>query len=251
MNGNVGIVILAAGKGTRMKSPKAKVLHEICGRPMICYVVKTATAITGKHVYVVVGHQAQDVQRVVAEDFNVQFVQQNEQRGTGHAVLCALPFIPREIENVMILCGDVPLISEKTIAHLIADHLRAERDITMLAVQLDNPKGYGRVLFNKERALIGIVEEADADAQQKLMKVINTGIYVVKRNILETALPEIKANNVQKEIYLTDIVSIGYQQHMIMGAVIGDDSSEIIGVNSPVELQQAENLMEIRSSEIY
>jgi UDP-N-acetylglucosamine diphosphorylase/glucosamine-1-phosphate N-acetyltransferase len=246
MNPGIGIIVLAAGLGTRMKSNKAKVLHEICGQPMIYYVVKAAENLAGSNVFVVVGHQAEKVEAVVGKDFKVSFALQPEQLGTGHAVLCAMPELGPDIRDVVILCGDVPLIKPETIGELIADHKRNRRAVTLFAVAVENPSGYGRVLFNDNKELIAIVEEADASDEQKAVQIINTGIYVIERDFLANALPELKADNSQKEIYLTDIIAIGHRKHKNMGVVIGKDPDEIIGVNSPNELQHVEKIMEKR-----
>ncbi len=171
MNNNIAIIILAAGQGTRMKSDKAKVLHEIMGRAMISYVVATAAKVAGSNVILVIGHQADKVKATArAEGAEVAFAIQKQQLGTGHAVLCALPHLPDETQEVIILCGDVPLLSAETIRSLRDDHTRAARDISILAVQVDNPTGYGRILMDHDRKLVGIVEEADATPPQKEIK---------------------------------------------------------------------------------
>ena len=139
MRKNVAVIILAAGMGTRMKSDKAKVLHEIQGRAMILYVVETARKIAGNNVIVVIGHQAEEVRAIVSDTAELLFAYQEQQLGTGHAVLCALPKIPKHCDHVIILCGDVPLIQPETIAALVKDHLEARRDVSLLAVEMDNP----------------------------------------------------------------------------------------------------------------
>lgn len=249
MGSNLGVVILAAGLGTRMKSDKAKVLHEICGRPMIDYVMRTAIEVAGRNVVVVIGHQAEHVKKAVAQVGEAYFAPQEKQLGTGHAVLCALPFIPAAVDQVVILCGDVPLIRAKTIQELVADHNRHNRDVSLLAVSLDQPKGYGRILLNDSGDLTAIVEDKDASPAQRELKLVNTGIYVVRRAYLEHVLPQLRNDNAQNEIYLTDIIGIGYQQSRKMGAVIGEDSKEIIGINSRDELQIVEMLMNQRYGE--
>jgi UDP-N-acetylglucosamine diphosphorylase/glucosamine-1-phosphate N-acetyltransferase len=246
MNSDLGVVILAAGLGTRMKSDKAKVLHEICGLPMIHYVARTAVGIAGPNVVIVIGHQAELVRQAVNRVAKTFFAVQQQQLGTGHAVLCAMPELPEGINDVVILCGDVPLISKATLDHLVADHTSHQRDVTLLAVKVPDPKGYGRILLNAEGRLTAIVEEADADEAQKKIDIINSGIYVVKRSFLEEVLPRLGTNNAQKEIYLTDIIGIGYSENKMMGAVLGDDSNEIIGVNSRSDLQRAEAEMKLR-----
>lgn len=247
MNSTVGIVILAAGLGTRMKSDRAKVLHEVCGRSMIEHVVETAVDVAGSNVVVVVGHQADTVKGVVRRSFEVRFALQAEQLGTGHAVLCAMPELPDEVQQVVILCGDVPLIRSATIRDLIQNHEDRKRDVTLLAVHMQDPTGYGRILSDADQNLIGIVEEADADIEQKKINLINTGIYAVRRPFLGEALPKIGSDNAQNEIYLTDIIGIGHRQKKSIGTVVGQDSSEIVGVNSPVELQLVEKTMQTRT----
>ncbi len=232
-----------------MKSNKAKVLHEICGRPMIDYVMRTAMEVAGQNVVVVIGHQAENVKSAVTRVGNAYFALQEKQLGTGHAVLCALPFIPAVVDQVIILCGDVPLIRAKTIKELVADHDDHGRDVSLLAVSMDKPKGYGRIIFNDLGDLTAIVEEKDATPAQKLIKTINTGIYVVRKSFLEQALPQLRSDNAQNEIYLTDIIGIGYRQKLKIGALLGKDSKEIIGINSRDELQVAESLMKLGGGE--
>ncbi len=242
----VAVVILAAGLGTRMKSDKAKVLHEVLDRPMISYVVETAVAVAGEQVVVVVGHQAERVRAVAGAEARVRFALQREQLGTGHAVMCALPQLRPESEHVVILCGDVPLLTATTVKKLVADHLAHRRHLTVLAVELNNPGGYGRILIDGRRNLRGIVEEADADERQKAIRLINSGIYCVERNFLADALERIDGDNAQGELYLTDIVGVGYRQKRRLGIVVGDDVDEIVGVNSVDDLRAAESLMRKR-----
>jgi len=175
---NVGVIILAAGLGTRMKSDKAKVLHPILGRPMIDYVLSAACEVTDQDVVVVVGHQADLVREACLRVRSVNFALQQKQLGTGHAVLCAMPEVRDSVQHVIILCGDVPLLRPKTIQALLNDHILANRDLSLLAVALENPTGYGRVIMNADRKLSRIVEEADATDEQKKIKLINTG-YIV------------------------------------------------------------------------
>jgi UDP-N-acetylglucosamine diphosphorylase/glucosamine-1-phosphate N-acetyltransferase len=240
------VVILAAGMGKRMKSDKAKVLHEILGKPMIMYVVETAKKVAGNDVVLVVGNQAEKVRKIVSENHTVIFALQQDQLGTGHAVSCALPYLPDHTKNVIILCGDVPLLTFETVNRLLKDHILANRDISLLAVSINNPKGYGRVLFDEKMNVSGIVEEADASSEQKSIKTINTGIYCVKKEILFDSLNKIKSNNVQGEFYLTDIIELGYREGKVVGVLIGDDSEEIVGVNTKNDLMRVENILHNR-----
>jgi UDP-N-acetylglucosamine diphosphorylase/glucosamine-1-phosphate N-acetyltransferase len=251
MQSNIAIIILAAGKGTRMKSNKAKVLHEIMGRPMIAFVTETAQKVAGRNVILVVGHQSDKVRAAVsAEASDITWALQKEQLGTGHAVQCALPYLAKEVEDVIILCGDVPLLTAETIRTLHADHQQAGRDISLLAVAVENPTGYGRIIMDRQRNLIGIVEEADADAAQKDINLINTGIYCVNRRYLTAALTRITPDNAQGEYYLTDIIAIGYREGMRVGVLVGEDADEIIGVNTIADLASATHIMHARQSEI-
>jgi len=243
---NVAVVILAAGMGTRMQSDKAKVLHEIQGRPMILYVVETARKIVGDDVVVVIGHQAQKVQAIVSDTAELRFAYQEQQLGTAHAVLCALPLVPEHCEHVVILCGDVPLIQPETIADLAADHLSARRDISVLAVELDIPFGYGRILLDDNRQISAIIEEADATADQKQIKLINSGIYCVDKAFLLEALPKIRPDNAQGEFYLTDIMSVGYKEKRNMGVMIGTNRQQILGINTCRDLEAVDAIMKAR-----
>ncbi len=245
---NVSIVILAAGLGTRMKSEKAKVLHKIMGEPMISHVLASACHIAGKNVIVVVGHQADLVKDACLKVSPVSFAIQKEQRGTGHAVLCAIPEIPETVQNVVILCGDIPLLKAETIRDLLVDHVKENRDLSLLAVELEDPTGYGRVVINAERELTRIVEEADATADEKNISIINSGIYCVTKAFLSESLQKISPDNAQAELYLTDIIGVGYSMGKHIGVLLGANPEEISGVNTPVDLKAVEILMESRLS---
>lgn len=246
MNENVAVVILAAGMGTRMKSNRAKVLHEIDGRPMIVYVVEAAQKVAGDNVVVVIGHQASTVRATLSAYPKLHFAHQDQQLGTAHAVLCALPHIPDQCEELIILCGDVPLIQPETIAELVKDHLDDSRDISLLAVELDNPFGYGRVLINANNSIAAIIEEADATAEQKDIKLINTGVYCINKAFLSAALPKIGSDNSQGELYLTDVIGIGYRENRKMGVRISTDCQQILGVNTCQDLELVAGIMKKR-----
>lgn len=240
---NVAVIILAAGMGTRMKSTKAKVLHEILGKPMILYVVETATKVAGNDVILVIGNQADEVRRIVSEKAKVKYAYQDKQLGTGHAVSCALSLIPDDCEEVVILCGDVPLLTANTVIKLVDDHVKTKRDVSLLAVEKDNPKGYGRVLYDNKDHVSKIVEEVDADKEQKQIKMINTGIYCVRKNFLVDTVGKIKSNNAQGEFYLTDIIEMGNIEKKVVGAVVGDDDKEFFGINNKKQLKEVEKIM--------
>ncbi|MFH2044501.1 MAG: sugar phosphate nucleotidyltransferase [Pseudomonadota bacterium] len=246
MDNQLVAIILAAGLGKRMKSDKAKVLHEINGKPMIMYILETAKKIAGDNIVVVVGNQAKKVGEVVSNDYNVTFALQKEQLGTGHAVKCALSFLPEYSKQVLILCGDVSLLSFDTVKKLYEGHIKSDRDVSVLAVKIDNPKGYGRIIMDEKNCVSGIIEEADANDEEKSINIINSGIYCIKRDFLEYSLNKIKANNAQSEFYLTDVVKIGYSENKKVGAMIGQDSEEVLGVNSLEELMVVEKIMKKR-----
>jgi len=240
---NVSIIILAAGLGTRMKSNKAKVLHEILGKPMISHVLSSACDVAGDDVIVVVGHQADKVKAACLKVNPVSFALQKEQNGTGHAVLCAMPEIYETAEHIIILCGDVPLLKAETIRELLADHVKENRDLSLLAVELKDPTGYGRVLINENRELIRIVEQADATEEEKAITTINSGIYCVSKPFLSASLKQITPDNAQGEFYLTDIVGLGYDMDKNIGVYVGMDSEEVSGVNTLADLEAVEALM--------
>jgi len=248
MKNNVAVIILAAGMGTRMKSTKAKVLHEILGKPMILYVVETAKKVAGNDVILVIGNQADKVRRIVSEKAEVRYASQDKQLGTGHAVSCALSCIPDYCEEVVILCGDVPLLTADTVMQLVDDHVKTKRDISLLAVEKDNPKGYGRLLYDDKDHVSKIVEEADANKEQKQIKMINTGIYCVRKKYLVDIVRKIKSNNAQGEFYLTDIIEIGNKGKKLVGALVGNDDKEFFGINNNKDLKEAEEIMKSRIS---
>lgn len=241
--GDVAVIILAAGLGTRMKSDKAKVLHNLEGKPMILYVTAVATALAGREVVVVTGHQADKVKQVVSEAFEAHYAYQAEQLGTGHAVQCALPELAPSVTKVVILCGDVPLLSLETLQELLQSHDRNHHDITVLSVEVDNPTGYGRIVVDASGRLLRIVEEADADPAEKEINLINSGIFCVERDCLIDALSRLKPDNIQKELYLTDIIQIGNDRGDNVGTVVGRNADEVIGVNSPEDLARVAALV--------
>lgn len=243
-------IILAAGLGTRMKSSKAKVLHELLGRPMILYVTETAKKIAGENIILVVGHQAETVRQTVAREVNARYALQEQQLGTGHAVMCALPLLPEDTDDVMILCGDVPFLTPRTALELIDDHRAAGRDLSVLAVDIDNPTGYGRILLNENGCFEKIVEEADATEVQKAIRTVNAGIYCAKKEFLTTALHEITPDNAQGEFYLTDIIEIGCTAGKVVGVMNGRDPEEVRGINSLQDLVAAEKTLSSRQSKI-
>jgi len=242
-SGNIAVIILAAGMGKRMKSKKAKVLHAISGKPMILYVVETARRIAENNVILVVGNQAEGVKEKVSAAIDVEYAYQDKQLGTGHAVSCAIPFLNDNIDHVLVLCGDVPLIQRVTLLTLVENHMAQDRDITILAVKTETPRGYGRILYDDNLDVSGIVEEADADASQKAIKTVNTGIYCIEKVFLKAALKKIRPDNAQGEFYLTDIIKVGYQEKKRIGVVIRNNFEEFIGINTREDLIRIEKAL--------
>ena len=243
MDTKIAVVILAAGLGTRMKSNKAKVLHEVCGKPMVNYVVETARKVAGDNLVLVVGNQADKVRETVSKLGSFSFAYQEAQLGTGHAVLCALSLIPDRCQEVVILCGDVPLIKADTVSALIKSHAAENRDISVLAVELEDPTGYGRILLDDQGRVWAIVEESDATVEQKRIRLINTGIFCVKKDLLLQAVPRIKSDNAQGEIYFTDIVEIAHAEQRHIGVTVGDNHLEVTGINTIQELKSVEHVI--------
>jgi len=240
---NICIIILAAGKGKRMNSSKAKVLHHICGKPMILFVIDAAKKVTSQTI-VVIGHQAQEVKKTIEKKYvDVSFALQEEQRGTGHALQCALPMISSDIESVVVLCGDVPMISPDKINDLIYVHRKEGNDVTVMAVEQDDPYGYGRIVLDQNGFIEKIIEEADANDEQRKINMVNSGIYCISCSIIDEVLNEISDSNNQNEFYLTDIVPIGIKKDYRVGVMLNQDASDVLGINTIEQLQKIEALI--------
>jgi len=241
---DVGVVILAAGKGTRMKSDTAKVLHRVARKSMIVHVVERALEIAPDNVYIVVGHQAEQVKDEVTRFHQVNFAYQKQLLGTGDAVKAAIPGLDPGIKDVLVLCGDVPLIKEKTLRELVNTHKITESGITVLATEVNDSKGYGRIVLDSHNHLLCIREEADAADDEKKIKKVNTGIYCFDRDLLVEALNEISPENSQGEYYLTDVVEIAQRKGQKITVVTTQDSNQVMGVNTLEELDRAESMMQ-------
>ena len=248
MNDPLGAVVLAAGKGTRMKSTKAKVLHEVFFRPMLHHVLDSVLALGCDRIAVVIGHQRQAVSEALAGYSGVVPVIQEEQLGTGHAVQCCEAAL-RDVATVLILCGDTPLVRPETLAAMLDAHRTGKPAITLLTTQLDDPRGYGRILSDESGGVLGIVEEKDADEAQRRIREINGGIYLVERALLFEALQQVDDDNSQGEIYLTDIVAIARDMGRAVRRFLHPDPVEVLGVNSRLELAQAHEELQRRRNE--
>jgi bifunctional UDP-N-acetylglucosamine pyrophosphorylase/glucosamine-1-phosphate N-acetyltransferase len=232
-------VVLAAGKGTRMKSDKAKVLHEVFGRAMVGHVIEAVRKAGIFDVIVVVGHQQQEVMDCLLS-FEVRFAVQEEQLGTGHAVMCAASLVNEKHRHIFILCGDTPLISPATLKNMERHHLSAGSVLTVMTTSLTDPANYGRIITDQAGGIVRIVEEKDASESERRVNEINAGIYLADREFLFTALQQVGSDNSQGEVYLTDIVAVARRDGEKVERFSCLDASEVLGVNSRVELAQAE-----------
>lgn len=242
----VKAVILAAGKGTRMKSELPKVIHEALGKPMVKYSIEAAIEAGAEpsDVCLVVGHKAELVRNIVGD--SVTYVLQEEQLGTGHAVKCASDFIGKE-GLTMVLCGDTPLITGKTLKRLVETHIAEGNAITVLTARVDNPMGYGRIIKDNWGKFVKIVEQKDATMEEQRVDEINSGMYIFDSAILSEALSKLTNNNAQGEYYLTDTIEIVKSEGLgEVATMIIDDVNEIKGVNSPEQLKEAEDILRSR-----
>jgi len=238
---SLAAIILAAGKGTRMKSQRAKVTFPLGGKPMIQRVVDSASQCDCAGIYVVVGYQKESVVACLTEDQRLLFVEQAEQLGTGHAVMMVEPVYNRQLRDVLILCGDVPLLSAATLVRLYEVHREDQAACTVLTAFLDDAGKYGRILRDVHKRVSGIVEYKDATAQQRAIKEWNTGIYCFEAETLFAALRRISNANQQQEYYLTDVVAILHQEGRKISSVMLEDLAEVAGVNSQEQLADLED----------
>ena len=240
---NFKAIILAAGKGTRMKSKSPKVVHKVCGKEMVNHVIDISNKAGVNDVVVILGHGSETVKNVIPEKSIV--VMQTEQLGTGHAVKMAKETINDE-DTIVVLCGDTPLIEKETLEKLFAYHLENEYMATVLTTKVEDPTGYGRVIRDSEGNFEKIVEQKDANEEELAVNEINSGIYCFKGDKLKEALDLLDNNNAQGEYYLTDTMKIIKDKGSKVGVFVGTTIEELMGVNSRVQLAQAEAIMRKR-----
>ncbi len=239
-------IILAAGKGTRMKSETPKVLHKIFEKPLLGYVLDNVKNIVNES-FVIVGHHAEEVTEYVEKNYvSAKTILQSPQLGTGHAVSMVCPHLQNFEGQAIILCGDTPLITEKTIKEFIEFHNSKDSDITVMSTIFENPTNYGRIIRENDNSLKCIVEEKDATPEQKAIKEVNAGIYCLNWNKIKDAFSQLTSNNAQGEYYLTDIIAWGKKQNLNVNAYILDNSDEIYGINSRNNLATATKIMNER-----
>jgi bifunctional UDP-N-acetylglucosamine pyrophosphorylase/glucosamine-1-phosphate N-acetyltransferase len=244
-NQSLVVLILAAGLGTRMKSARAKVLHELDGLPLIAYVCRTARSLGPQKIYVVVGHQASEVQQAVQNEVGdtAVFVTQTEQRGTGDAVMAAQSQLENSDSLVLILSGDVPLIRQGTLEAFFHQHRDSKAVCSILSVRLENPTGYGRIIRDQNDGFLRIVEQKDASPEEQTVKEINSGIYCFDARKLFAALKRVQPSNQQGEYYLTDVPEILLSEGAKINVYLYGNAREVSGINTRAELAEFENLM--------
>ncbi len=244
---DLSVLILAAGQGVRMKSNLPKVLHPLAGRPMILHALETARKLTGAAPVLVVGHGAEAVERVVGD--GVETVEQEEQLGTGHAVLQARDLLLGSADLVLVYYADMPLLREETLAQLVDRQRENDGPITMLTVIRDNPQGFGRVVRDGERAIKAIVEEAVATPEQLEISELNAGVYCFQADWLWEHVDQISLTRPKGEYYLTDLVEMAVEEGRNVEGVVTEDASEVLGINTRVHLAQAERVLRHRINE--
>ena len=237
-------IIMAAGKGTRMKSNKSKLVHEIYGKPLVRRVVEVAERIGSDEIIAVVGHLREQVQQVLGD--TVKYAYQDELLGTGHAVMQARKYLEGKKGKVVILYGDVPILRPETLKNLVSKSIKNKEYATLLTAKYENPTGYGRIIRDEGGNIKAIVEEKDADPLQKKIKEINSGIYCFDIEELLNALKKVNNNNAQGEYYLTDVIKIMNDDGLKTGAVIVEDNTEILGVNDRSQLELLTRVLRMR-----
>ena len=238
-------IILAAGKGTRMKSDTPKVLHTIFNKTLVGYVIDAVnnTGLADEN-FVIVGHQAERVEEYINKNYdNAKCILQSPQLGTGHAVSMALPYLKDFDGEVIILCGDTPLITSETIKEFVEYHRENKSDLTVMSAIFENPTNYGRIIRNQDGSLNSIVEEKDATPEQKAVKEINAGIYCINWAKIKPAFNELTSNNAQGEYYLTDIIKWGNEKNLSVNAYTLKNNEEIFGINSKAHLAEATKML--------
>ena len=242
----IAALILAAGKGTRMKSDLIKVLHEVAGQPMVCWPLAAAREAGAEEMVVVVGHQAEQVQRVLSGEAGLRIALQEEQLGTGHAVACGLPALSGNSTTVLILCGDTPLLTGATLQRLAMTHHSSKAAVTVLTAKLADPSGYGRIVRDSAGRVQRIVEQKDATPDEAAINEVNSGIYCMELDFLQAHIGSLGSDNAQNEYYLTDLVAVAVAEQRGCAAVVADDTQEIMGVNDRAQLAQAARLLRER-----
>jgi bifunctional UDP-N-acetylglucosamine pyrophosphorylase/glucosamine-1-phosphate N-acetyltransferase len=235
-------LVLAAGKSRRFKSPLPKVIHPLCGKPLLVHILEKLRRLDLEKTFVVVGHADTMVQDAVA-DYNVDFVVQETPLGTGHAVMSATPWLKQLSGSLLVISGDTPMIRRPTLEHLFETREKHDADEVLLTAIQENPQGYGRIIRDPRGHAVDIVEDKDATAGQKETREINTGIACFKINTLLEGLSHLSQDNAAREFYLTDLVRIFCSLGHTVITVMSEHPDEALGINSLEELAQAEAKM--------
>lgn len=237
----LSVIVLAAGKGVRMKSELPKVLHRLCGKEMINHVVDNVKGLGGVQIIAITGYKQDEVK--AALDSGVETVFQQKQLGTGHAVMQAMPIISKEARDVLVLCADMPLVSTGTLKRFVKCHKDGGYGMTVLTAEKDDPGHYGRILRDDGGNIVSIMEYSDATPEQRRIREINSGIYCFKTEVLVEGMGGLRNDNAQGEYYLTDIVEFLKDKGIIIGGCRPDDAEEIIGINTKYQLSSVQKIM--------
>ena len=241
MNKDLRIVILAAGKGTRMNSGLPKVLHKLHEKTLIDYVLDESKLLNPIETILVVGFKKNQVISHTKNRINLKYVTQKEQLGTGHAVLQTEKLLKDKKGHILILYGDVPNIKASSLQPIIENHIINNRDLTLITAEVDNPAGYGRIIRKKNGQLLKIVEEKDCSDNERMIREWNPGIYIFKIPEAFKILNTIKANNASKEYYLTDAIELAQQSNLKIKAIKIENSDEVLGINTIKQLEELES----------
>ena len=241
MNKELRVIILAAGKGTRMNSDLPKVLHKLHGKALIDYVIDESELLDPKEIILVVGFKKEQVIKHTKSRIRLKYATQVEQLGTGHAVLQTKELLRDKKGHILILYGDVPNIRASTLMPIVDDHISNNRDLTLITAEIDDPSGYGRIIRDKNGNLLKIIEEKDCNNNEKKIKEWNPGIYIFKTKEVFRILNSIKTNNASKEYYLTDAIGLAQQSNMQIKAIKIVNSYEVIGINTADQLKELED----------
>ena len=241
MNKELRVIILAAGKGTRMNSDLPKVLHKLQGKTLIDYVIDESELLKPKEIILVVGYKKERVIKHTESRINLKYAIQEEQLGTGHAVLQTKELLKNKKGHILILYGDVPNIKASTLLPIVDNHIINNCDLTLITAEIDDPTGYGRIIRDKKGNLLKIIEEKDCNNNEKKIKEWNPGIYIFKTEEVFKILDNIKTNNASKEYYLTDAIGLAQQSNMQIKAIKIANSDEVIGINTADQLKELED----------
>ena len=247
---DLSVVILAAGKGKRMKSEIPKVLHQISGKPILYYMLSLASKLNPKNIFAVIGHKKELVSDYIKSNFpDVKTIVQEDQRGTAHAVLMLKKQKGDFGKNILILPGDSPLIKIETLKKLIKNKVDSSSAACIITSLIPDPEGYGRIIKDKKGNIVRIVEEADASLEEKKISEVNSSIYCINGESLFRNIKKINTKNTQREYYLTDIIEVLIKNDEKVSCIKVTDYEEVMGINDRVQLSKAENIMRRKVNE--